>query len=94
MSGGRHVVRPVDDVWLAMDQPDNLMVVEGLMVVDGELDRDTYVRLLRERVLDRFPRFRQRARARLAAVAGSVVAGRPRLRPRPPRPGGPDTGTG
>ena len=61
MSGGRHVVRPVDDVWLAMDQPDNLMVVEGLMVVDGELDRDTYVRLLRERVLDRFPRFRQRA---------------------------------
>jgi len=22
-----------------MDQPDNLMVVEGLMVVDGELDR-------------------------------------------------------
>ena len=62
MSGGRHLVRPVDDVWLAMDQPDNLMVVEGLMVVDGELDRDTYVRLLRERVLDRFPRFRQRAR--------------------------------
>jgi diacylglycerol O-acyltransferase len=62
MTGARHVVRPVDDVWLAMDQPDNLMVVEGLMVVDGDLDRDTYVALLRERVLDRFPRFRQRAR--------------------------------
>lgn len=62
MPGTRHVVRPVDDVWLAMDRPDNLMVVEGLMVVDGELDRDTYVRLLQERVLDRFPRFRQRAR--------------------------------
>jgi diacylglycerol O-acyltransferase len=62
MARARHVVRPVDDVWLAMDQPDNLMVVEGLMVVDGELDRDTYVRLLQERVLDRFPRFRQRAR--------------------------------
>jgi diacylglycerol O-acyltransferase len=62
MTGARHVVRPVDDVWLAMDQPDNLMVVEGLMVVDGELDRETYVRLLHERVLDRFPRFRQRAR--------------------------------
>jgi diacylglycerol O-acyltransferase / wax synthase len=62
MTGARHAVRPVDDVWLAMDQPDNLMVVEGLMVLDGELDRDTYVRLLRERVLDRFPRFRQRVR--------------------------------
>ncbi|NPC44122.1 wax ester/triacylglycerol synthase family O-acyltransferase [Nocardioides sp. zg-1230] len=62
MTGARRPVRPVDDVWLAMDQPDNLMVVEGLMVVDGELDRDTYVRLLRERMLDRFPRFRQRAR--------------------------------
>lgn len=55
-------MRPVDDVWLAMDQPDNLMVVEGLMVLDGELDRGTYVRLLDDRVLDRFPRFRQRAR--------------------------------
>lgn len=62
MIGARRPVRAVDDVWLAMDQPDNLMVVEGLMVVDGELDRDTYVGLLRERVLDRFPRFRQRAR--------------------------------
>lgn len=61
MTGARHAVRPVDDVWLAMDQPDNLMVVEGLMVVDGELDRETYVELVRERVVDRFPRFRQRA---------------------------------
>ncbi len=61
MAGARRPVRPVDDVWLAMDQPDNLMVVEGLMVVDGELDRETYVELLRERVLDRFPRFGQRA---------------------------------
>ena len=57
----RHAVRPVDDVWLAMDQPDNLMVVEGLMVVDGELDREPYVELMRERVVGRFPRFRQRA---------------------------------
>ena len=57
----RRPVRPVDDVWLAMDQPDNLMIVESLMVVEGEIDRDTYVELVRERVLDRFPRFRQRA---------------------------------
>ena len=56
-----HPVRPVDDVWLAMDQPDNLMVVESLMVVAGDLDRETYVELVRERVLDRFPRFRQRS---------------------------------
>ncbi|TIC87994.1 wax ester/triacylglycerol synthase family O-acyltransferase [Nocardioides sp. GY 10113] len=62
MSTPRRAVRPVDDVWLAMDQPDNLMVVESLMAVDGDLDRATYLELLRERVLDRFPRFRQRAR--------------------------------
>jgi diacylglycerol O-acyltransferase len=62
MAGTRHAVRPVDDVWLAMDQPDNLMVVEGLMVIDGDLDRETYVRLLQEHVVDRFPRFRQRPR--------------------------------
>lgn len=61
MPGQRHAVRPVDDVWLAMDQPDNLMVVESLMVLDGEMDRETYVELMRERVLDGFPRFRQRA---------------------------------
>ncbi len=61
MPGHRSVVRPVDDVWLEMDQPDNLMVIEGLMVVDGDLDRATYVELLRERLVERFPRFRQRA---------------------------------
>ncbi|WP_395693135.1 wax ester/triacylglycerol synthase family O-acyltransferase [Nocardioides sp.] len=61
MPGIRRAVRPVDDVWLEMDQPDNLMVVEGLMVVDGELDRETYVQLLEERVAERFPRFKQRA---------------------------------
>lgn len=61
MSTPRQAVRPVDDVWLAMDQPDNLMVVEGLMVVGGDLDRETYLDLLRERVLEHFPRFRQRA---------------------------------
>lgn len=61
MTGTRSAVRPVDDVWLEMDQPDNLMVVEGLMVVDGELDRETYVGLLAERVAERFPRFKQRA---------------------------------
>lgn len=54
-------MRPVDDVWLEMDQPDNLMVVEGLMVLDGELDREAFVDLLRDRVLEMFPRFRQRA---------------------------------
>lgn len=61
MATSRQAVRPVDDVWLTMDQPDNLMVVESLMVVDGDLDRGTYIELLRERVLDRFPRFRQRS---------------------------------
>lgn len=58
----RRPVRPVDDVWLALDQPDNLMIVEGLMIVDGDLDRDTYLELVRTRILEQFPRFRQRAR--------------------------------
>ncbi len=62
MATPRHPVRPVDDVWLAMDQPDNLMVVEGLMTVDGKLELNDALDLMEERVLDRFPRFRQRAR--------------------------------
>jgi len=61
MAGSRSLVRPVDDVWLEMDQPDNLMVVEGLMILDGELSREAYAELLAERVVERFPRFRQRA---------------------------------
>ncbi|MEQ6902315.1 wax ester/triacylglycerol synthase family O-acyltransferase [Nocardioides sp. YIM 152588] len=62
MTTSRRAVRPVDDVWLAMDQPDNLMVVESLMVVGGDLDRATYLELLRDRLLEPYPRFRQRAR--------------------------------
>ena len=54
------LVRPVDDVWLELDRPDNLMVVESVMVLDAPLDRDTYLELVEERLFADFPRLRQR----------------------------------
>ncbi len=60
MARSTRTLRPVDDVWLQLDHPDNLMVVESLLLLDGVLDRDSLRTLVRERVVDRFPVFRQR----------------------------------
>ena len=49
-----------DAAWLHMDRPTNLMVVNSLMWFDGPLDRERAEQVLRERLVDRFPRFRQR----------------------------------
>src|SRR5206468_2104592 len=40
--------------------PTNLMVVNGLMWFDGALDVDRAKAVVRERLVERFPRFRQR----------------------------------
>ena len=50
---------PVDAAWLAMEDPTNLMMVTGVLVLDGRLDDARFRRLLEERLLP-FPRFRRR----------------------------------
>ena len=56
----RRPIDPVDTIWLNMDRPNNLMVIESLMTcadpVDWDRLRDTFV----GRVVDRYPVFRQR----------------------------------
>jgi len=52
---------PADAAWLRMDRPTNLMVVNSVMWFDEPLDRDALRAVLQERLVDRFPRFRQRA---------------------------------
>src|SRR4051812_20413285 len=51
-----------DAAWLRMDRPTNIMVINSLMWLDeppdGDRLRSTYV----ERIVERFPRFRQIAR--------------------------------
>lgn len=50
-----------DALWLTMDRPNNLMVIDGVMLFDDEPDWDALVSAITERVIDRFPVFRSRA---------------------------------
>ena len=56
----RRPIDPVDTIWLNMDRPNNLMVIESLMTCAGPVDRDRFLDVLRTRVVDRYPVFRQR----------------------------------
>jgi diacylglycerol O-acyltransferase len=50
---------PVDAAWLAMEDPTNLMMVTGVLVLDGRPDHARFRQLLEERLLS-FDRFQQR----------------------------------
>ena len=56
----RRTIDPVDTIWLNMDRADNLMVIESLMTTSGRLDRDRLAAVIEERVVSRYPVFRQR----------------------------------
>lgn len=49
-----------DAAWLHMDQPTNLMVITSALWFDEPVDWDRTRELLRTRLVERFPRFRQR----------------------------------
>jgi WS/DGAT/MGAT family acyltransferase len=53
---------PVDTAWLHMEDPTNLMMVTGLFLLDGPLDRELLCATLRERMAERFPRLTHRVR--------------------------------
>jgi len=53
-------VGAVDTMWLNMDRPTNLMVIDAVLWFDGAIDWDRLTRLVQRRVLDRYPVFRQR----------------------------------
>jgi WS/DGAT/MGAT family acyltransferase len=50
---------PVDHAWLRMDRPTNLMMINGVLVIDGTLDRARLLQVVEQRILA-LPRFRQR----------------------------------
>ena len=56
----RRPIDPVDTIWLNMDRPNNVMVIESLMTFAEPMDWDRMLRTYTERVLDRYPVFRQR----------------------------------
>jgi diacylglycerol O-acyltransferase len=47
-----------DALWLEMDKPGNLMVVDSLLWTAEPIDWDAYRAVTRERLWDRFPVFR------------------------------------
>ncbi len=50
---------PVDHAWLRMDRPTNLMMINGVLGIDGTLDPARLREVIEERILA-LPRFRQR----------------------------------
>lgn len=60
MSPARHALPAADAAWLHMDRPENLMVINSVLWFDAPLPFDALRDLLQHRLVDRFPRFRQR----------------------------------
>ncbi|HET7845292.1 MAG TPA: wax ester/triacylglycerol synthase family O-acyltransferase [Xanthomonadales bacterium] len=58
--GDREPMSKVDTAWLRMERPTNLMMITGVLMLDGPFDVARFKRLLAERFLA-FRRFRQRA---------------------------------
>ena len=56
----RRLIGPVDTIWLNMDRPNNLMVIDSVMVLEGPVDWDRLLEVYRRRLLDRYPVFTQR----------------------------------
>lgn len=53
----RTPLSPNDALWLNMDSPENLMVIEAVMWVDERLDVDRVRGVLQRRMVDRYPVF-------------------------------------
>ncbi len=49
-----------DAAWLQMDRPQNLMVINGVLTFDEQVDWSRLRDVLRDRLVEPFPRFRQR----------------------------------
>lgn len=57
-AGRRQRLGVQDALWLEMDTPGNLMVVDSLFWTDGPMEWDEYLTVIRERLWDRYPVFR------------------------------------
>lgn len=64
----------VDAMWLGVDRPNNLMVITSVVLLESAPDWDAVERLIRDRVVGRYPVFRQRP------VSSPIAVGRPSWR--------------
>jgi WS/DGAT/MGAT family acyltransferase len=51
---------PADAAWLQMEEPASLMVITAVLWFDGPVDWERLTEVVRERLVERYPRFRQR----------------------------------
>ena len=49
-----------DTAWLHMDRPTNLMVINSVMTFDQQVDWERLTEVIQHRMVDPYPRFRQR----------------------------------
>ncbi|NOK22513.1 WS/DGAT/MGAT family O-acyltransferase [Corallococcus carmarthensis] len=57
---GRERMASMDAAWLQMEEPANLMMITAVLWFDGAVDRERLRAVLQERLVERYPRFRQR----------------------------------
>ncbi len=57
---GRRSMGGVDAIWLSMDTPENLMVIDSVIMLDGPVDWERLEAVVQHRLVDRYPVFSQR----------------------------------
>ncbi|QAT82672.1 Putative diacylglycerol O-acyltransferase [Corallococcus coralloides] len=57
---GRERMASMDAAWLQMEEPANLMMITAVLWFDGALELERLRAVVRERLVERYPRFRQR----------------------------------
>ena len=70
MSGARRL-SAVDSMWLEMDRPENLMVIDSLMWFDEPVDWDRLLDVTWRRLVERYPVFTQRPTHPLGGILGA-----------------------
>ena len=62
MSSRGERLSSADVAWLHMDRPTNLMVINSVLLFDERLDWRRFEEVIQRRLVERYPRFRQRVR--------------------------------
>ncbi|NOJ98195.1 wax ester/triacylglycerol synthase family O-acyltransferase [Corallococcus coralloides] len=57
---GRERMASMDAAWLQMEEPANLMMITAVLWFDGAVELERLRAVVRERLVERYPRFRQR----------------------------------
>jgi WS/DGAT/MGAT family acyltransferase len=74
MNAQRRQLSSADAAWLHMDRPRNLMVINSILLFDDQLDWERLAEVVRRRLVEPYPRFRQRVVERRLALRGPCWA--------------------